>query len=39
MVMKYYTNGDLRHYMNSGPIPLRIRNHIIKNIANCLKAI
>ena len=39
LVMNYYRNGDLRHYMNTGSIPVKIRNHIIKCIANCLIAI
>lgn len=36
--MEYYKNGDLRHFINSGNIPVRIRNHIIRNMARCLQS-
>ena len=38
LVMKYYQNGDLRHFINAGNMPIRIRNHIIKSMVKCLEA-
>lgn len=37
LVMQYYKHGDLRHFINSGNMPVKIRNHIVKSMVRCLE--